>query len=63
MVDLHTQQNSHNIKSRPMHIRAGVAVLACLFTITGLTIDAQAEPAQGYVPLVAAVHVHSTAST
>lgn len=63
MVDLHTQQNSHNIKSRPMHIRAGVAVLACLFTITGLTIDAQAEPVHAYVPLVAAVHVHSTAST
>jgi hypothetical protein len=63
MLGLHTQQRAHNIKSRSMHIRAGIAVLACLFTVTGLTIDAQAEPAQGYVPIVAAVHVHSTAST
>ena len=63
MVGPLTQQRAHSIKGRSMHIRAGIGILTCLFTVTSLTIDAQAEPAQVYVPLVAAIHVHSTAST
>ena len=63
MVDLLTQQRAYTINSRSRHIRVIIAALACLSTITGQTIDTQAELAQDYVTLVAAVHVHSTAST
>ena len=63
MVERLTQERVHERKSRSMRIRAMIAVFVGLSTITSSMIDAQAEPAQGYVPLVAAVHVHSTAST
>ena len=63
MVECLPQERVHERKSRSMRIRAVIAVFAGLSTITSSMIDAHAEPAQGYVPLVAAIHVHSTAST
>lgn len=63
MVERLTQERVDRKSIRPTGIRAVIAVCASLFIIIGSIIDAQAKPAQGYVPLVAAVHVHSTAST
>lgn len=63
MVGFFKYQGAISRADRTTEIPVVTTVLVCLVMIIGAPANLRAEMARDYVPLVAALHVHSTAST